>query len=304
MNFKDTIFITHGNCLDGSTCAILFLAVGGKEKNLYFSSPGHDKTDEIVLDLLNKDMPIMMVDLSVSLEFAEKLNKTGKNIIIMDHHKTAIPLDEFSWCYIDKENTRCGSRMFFDFLRLNGFGQQIYGYRDLVYVSDDRDRWINDNPKTPMIVSLHNLFGHHLFIERFLKNSNLETTMQEQYALNIFDIQKKEYINKAIGQAFHYFKDFNGNIIKFAITAADKHQSEIGNDLCNDPFDDISFAIIVSANGGSVSFRGRKDCPIDLSEFAKSYGGGGHKLAAGCPLGAVLGKDLLESVVDSIWKKI
>lgn len=146
MNFDNFAFCTHAGCFDGSMSAVLWVALGGNQKDIHFSSPAHTSTDDLVSDLLDQGKDVILVDLSISLELAEKLDARRASIRIWDHHKSAIPLSKFDWCHIDKENKKCGCLMFYEYIEKWDIGSlERTLYRDLVVLADDYVKWMLEN---------------------------------------------------------------------------------------------------------------------------------------------------------------
>lgn len=299
MNLKNAALLTHKNCMDGSTCAIVFCAAGGKRENIVFSSPNHDETDEKFADLLdNWDGPIIVADASVSVEMAETVCNYD-NLVLLDHHKSAIPLSEYPWAYIEKENSRAGGKMLYDFLieRISN-PESLRAYQELVDAADDHDRWIKNIPESDTIATLHNVLGQKLFVNRFLKNPNLSLTNNEQYLLNLEDFKREEYIENRKKEMTVREVDVNGESVRVAFLLANNHQSRLGHAI----YEDITLGVdvVVMVGNKSISMRSKQDCPLDLSVVAKLNGGGGHAAAAGCDLGKVLGQDLVEFVIERL----
>lgn len=285
--------------MDGSTCAIVFCAAGGKKENIVFSSPSHDETDEKFADLLDSwDGPVIVADASVSVEMAETVCNHD-NLVLLDHHKSAIPLAEYPWAYIEKENTRAGGKMLYDFLmeRVNN-PENLRRYKELVDAADDHDRWVKDIPESDTIATLHNVLGQKLFINRFLKNPLLQLTSNEKYLLDLEDQKREEYIENRKKEMVVRDIEVDGKKVSVAFLLANNHQSRLGHAI----YEDVTLGIdvVVMVGNKSISMRSKQNCPLDLSVVAKLNGGGGHAAAAGCSLGKVLGKDLVEFVIERL----
>lgn len=301
MDLTNTALLTHRSCLDGSTCSIVFCAAGGNKNNIRFSSPSHDKSDEAFLDLYeNWDGPIIVADLSVSYNVALTVSLSAE-VYLLDHHKSAIPLDEFSWCEIEVDNHRAGGKMLFDFLYDNvryNSDPCFRDLKDLVEAADDHDRWIKEIPESDTLATLHNVLGQKRFINRFLKTPELSLTENERYVLNLEDEKREEYIKNAKKNLSIVNKSIDGKQIKVAYLLANKHQSRLGHAIYEDVELDIDVVIMISNR--SISMRSRPNCPLDLSMVAKKFNGGGHLHAGGMSLGQVIGKDLIELVVEKL----
>lgn len=300
MNIEETMLVTHSKCLDGSVSAILFVAAGGNRKNIIFSDPNDAETDEILRNL-NKNFggPILFVDVSVSESAAKEVIRD--DIFILDHHKSAIPLQKFSWCEIEKENYRCGCKMFYDWLidnRLYGKNSIVLKYKELVEIADDVDRWCWNIKESELISSLFGVLGQNLLIERFLKNPSIELDSCEMYVVDLEEKKRDEYIKQKKKDLQIFYKKIGDKTYKVGFVSTNTHQSRIGSEFCNDLDLDLDFVVLVGLK--SLSFRSRKSGDFDVSKIAKLNGGGGHQSASGSPLKSIFGKDMIELVFEKM----
>lgn len=296
MDITKTALVTHQGCMDGSTCAIVFCAAGGLRENVFFSSPNHRDTDELVSDLMERwSGPIVIADASISLALAEKVFRN--DVFLLDHHKSAIPLKKFSWCEIDVDNTRAGGKMLYDWLKVNASSSWFMEYKQLVDLADDHDRWIKQYKESDTLSLFHEVLGQELFIERFLKNPDPTLNSMEKYAVDLEIRKRDQYIQRKKNEVEVVRKRIDGRDVNIAFVAAGTHQSLLGNMVCEDPAINAEVCVLV---GSSVSMRANRASQVDLSRVAKINGGGGHAKAAGCSLDKLLGKSLLEYVKDNL----
>jgi uncharacterized protein len=298
VNISEAKLVTHASCMDGSACAILFIAAGGLKENIHFVSPNHRDVDEVISDLLETwSGPIILADISISLKLAKKVGRS--DVVLLDHHKSSIPLANFKWCEIDKENTRCGSMMFYDWLLYNMIHPPpiFVNYENLVTLVDDNDRWIRAYSDSGSLALFHEVLGQDLFVDRFLKNPDPILDMMEHYALNLEISKRDKYIERKKKQVQVIEREINGHKVRLGFVASGTHQSLLGNMICDDPELNVDIAVLV---GSSISLRASKACPVDLSVVAKLNGGGGHQAASGCSLDKMLGKSLVEYVIDNL----
>jgi oligoribonuclease NrnB/cAMP/cGMP phosphodiesterase (DHH superfamily) len=299
MNISSSKLLTHRGCLDGSTCAILYLVCGGEKENIIFSNPNHSEVDEILGNLIHTwENPIIIADLSVSKEMAEKMSFRS-DIVLLDHHKSAIPLMLYKWCHISEKNDQCGSMMFYNWLRCNPNitnKEKLFLYEDLVLVSDHYDRWTQKRHAYSSIVSLHGILEQALFIDRFVKNPSLELNLNESYVVNLEKIKKDNFIKHKKEEITILSKQIKNNHCRFAVVKTDKYQSLLADSILNDLTIDVDAVIMIGLK--SVSLRSKKDGIVDVSEIAQANDGGGNHASAGCPLGNILGKDLIELVFE------
>lgn len=296
MYLDNTALVTHRGCLDGSTCALVFLAAGGKEENIYFTFPQHDDSDDIVNYLAEThDGPIFVADMSISLGLATKLDQRGVDITLLDHHATAIPLNKFDWCEIEVENQRAGGKMLYDFLNNNmKLSFRFHAYNRLVELADDNDRWVRQYPESQDLVTFHDAIEQDAFIERFRKEASVKFNKEEQYLIDAYKAKRERYVERKKRSAVFFSRKLQGHNVRVGLVEAGTHQSILGNSMCEDPELDCDIAVMCS--GRSVNLRSSDRCPVDLSKIAKINGGGGHFRAAATSIGKVLGEDFAELV--------
>jgi oligoribonuclease NrnB/cAMP/cGMP phosphodiesterase (DHH superfamily) len=296
MNFSNTKLVTHKNCWDGSASAILFMAVGGRRENILFSNPDHESVDEIAKDLYyGWSDEILFVDVSVSEEMADLL-RTRSNILLFDHHKSAIPLAKHKFCTIDKNNDNCGSKLLYNWLLSLGF-DTIKVYKDFIDGVDDVDRWQHNIPYSKDVGALHGILGVNLFIDRFMKNTSVSLTNEEKFTINLDNVKYEDFLQEkknAVVVRDKKIDDVNYRI--GFVYAGGAYRSRLGNDLCKDQM--LNLDAIVMISNDYVSFRSVGK--VDVSRVAEIYSGGGHKSAAGCCTSNIIGKSLLNMVADKI----
>jgi oligoribonuclease NrnB/cAMP/cGMP phosphodiesterase (DHH superfamily) len=288
-DFKNTILVTHKNCsgADGPTCEILFLAVGGKKENVFYCHPSTKEYSDTLLDLRHDSRQIIFADIGMSVNEGRMFNKR-EDVVLFDHHKTAIDLKQFEWCEIEVENKRCGSRMLYDWL-LPEY-PMLERYAKLVSYVDDYDRWQwQYKEKTEQIHNIYEILGVAKFIARFASGDT--TFSSEEIAqLRFYKSQMRELIDQKVEKAL--IREING--IRYGIVFSERFSSQIGNAMCEEL--DIDAALIVSPH--SISVRSRKG--FDASQLAKANGGGGHSKAAGMPIEKILQVSLLDLIIHNI----
>ncbi len=306
MNFKieDAALVTHKNCMDGSGCATLFVALGGNIDNVFFTQPGTDEVDELVKELYeNHEGDILIADVSVSVEMAEFISNR-KDITLIDHHKTALRLSKFSWCHIDKDNDQCACSLVFDFFKSLYFQDHekkliLESYRELIQLIDDRDRFLNNFKESAQLQYLHDLYRQHRFINRFLEDPNSELSKTEKVILEIEDEKRKEYVNAKLKEVEFFEVDNTPNFepggpifdvyyfpSKMAVVLCDpQYRNDVGQAVY-EKHPDVSLVFLVSND--YISIRAPKNTTWDASKIASWYGGGGHRCAAGLNTGNLL----------------
>jgi oligoribonuclease NrnB/cAMP/cGMP phosphodiesterase (DHH superfamily) len=283
--------VTHLACMDGSACAVLFIAAGGKRENVIFSSPAHAHVDQIAKDLgRNHAGRIFFADISVSEETAELLSNRS-DVRLFDHHKTAIPLKRFPWCTVDAENSRCGAMVFFDHILNNKTDLSYYSW--LLELVDDRDRWVNSFSDSKRLSTLHGAIGQHAFVSRFLADPDPVFTSEERFLLRIEDEKRARALDRARNEI--HVREDHGRRVGYVLCDG-KYRSDVGNVLCSE----LGLDAVVLIGASSLSFRAPAHSQIDVAMVAKQYAGGGHRCAAGCEVSSVLGSSLVELVINKL----
>jgi oligoribonuclease NrnB/cAMP/cGMP phosphodiesterase (DHH superfamily) len=296
MTFENSALVTHKNCSDGSTCAILFMAAGGKKENIHYGIPD-DTVDDLVRDLyFNWEGPIFIVDVSISEELAEIVNSRS-NVYLLDHHKTALPLAKYKFCEIEEHNHRCGSMMFYDWIRDNT-EEDLMSYEDLVCLIDDHDRWIQNFEDSNDLAMLHDLLGQRKFIERFTKEPDCELTSEERYVIDITKAKEVHFISECKQNFVPKSISFDGKNYNMAIIhASHPLLNKAAHSLLEDP--ELNIDVVMSVSARAVSFRSRATGP-DVSRLAKLNGGGGHVCAGGTAVGRILGRPLEDILIENL----
>lgn len=308
MNLDNAVLVTHRGCMDGSTCALVFIAAGGDKENIFFSTPSHSDTDALVKYLLETtDSDIIVADASISLKLAEKIDKGPRRVKVLDHHKSAIPINKFSWCEIDVENTRAGGMMLYDWFYEVARTPELEPLDNLVMAADDYDRWIRKHPDSEDLVTLHDAIEQESFIERFEQNPYVIFSEKERYLIDVYKAKRDRFVEKKKKDAEFVTLNIQGHNVKVGFVEAGTHQSILGNAICSDP--ELSADIAVMINSRSVSLRASADCPVDVSKMAKFFMGGGHIKAGGFSLSALFNDAKLvdivkERILEENWAHI
>src|SRR5574343_683085 len=194
MNIENAKLVTHKGCADGSGCAVIFIAAGGKRENITFAGPDHNEVDDVAKDLMwTHNGLVIFADVSLSKEMALKL--VGKdNIVLLDHHKSAMELQDISFCHID--NSKCGTKLLYEWLLSSVTQLTIPKYRHFVDCIDDKDRWVNAIEDSFYTHTLHHIYGQELFIERFLRNPVVLLTENEKFAYELDKKKEADYIRQ------------------------------------------------------------------------------------------------------------
>ena len=274
-------------CLNTEDIVVIFARYGAERKALE-QAEIDDKTD------------VYIVDFSFSREDTLDIARKCKNLVILDHHITALEKLEG----IEKESNNI--EFFFDnnmsgATLVNGFVAQRFldfGKSQVVvnYVSamvEDRDLWNFKLEDTKA-------FGEFVFsqiepndIDAFseiLFDSNMKKIQSYVDLGNILDKNKKKQVNQRLEQMQnptvleipHPYNDEQVQVIFVNETQPDL-VSELGNAICKKFQKPVCLYKILSNGMVSLSFRSM-DNLTDMSKVAVALGGGGHRNACGAEM--------------------
>lgn len=284
--------LTH-NDLDGVGCGILAkLAFGQDVKVRYNSISSLNREIEYFLENDTPDTFLFITDLSPSEENEKKLDehyKKYKNVQLIDHHKTAIHLNEYEWgsVLVESENGELTSAtsLFYHFLIGNDLLQPTEALDEFVELVRQYDTWeweANDNQKAHLLNSLFFLVSIDEFeetmIERLSNHESFDFDEFEKKLLNMEEDKIERYIRRKKREIVQLKIDKH----YAGIVYGESYHSELGNELGKE-HPHLDYIAILNMGSKKISFRTIHD-HVDVSEIATQYGGGGHQKAAGCNL--------------------
>ena len=214
---------------------------------------------------------VYIIDFSYPKNVLEQLISVHKEVVVLDHHKTAqADLEGVPGCTFDMHRSGC-------VMAWNYFHPGVE-VPDLLLDIQDRDLWLFKRPNSKITHA-----GLKL-LEDKMSEWNHCVTCEEDYdylvdagktLLKAQDLTVASYVKNKI------------KVIKFlgykvGITNTTELISEIGDAICLDSKLAVDFAFmycITAKNEVLCSLRSAGN--MDVSNIAKRYGGGGHKNAAG-----------------------
>ena len=269
MNFKDIdVVYYHGNCNDGLASVAIFNHYYPNKKLIPLY---HSKSN----DLTDKDKNILFLDFSLPENKMTNLIKNNK-VYIVDHHKTAMYLKNMlpkTQYFLDE--SACGAMLLWKIINNNIEAPIILKY------INDRDLWLNELPNYEYV------FDGLIFLKPNIKMMD-EFIFKKKDIKDIIKLGK--ILNKSKMTSIKFLKNkmfikdfiFKEKKYKVGYINCPLYSSDIGHFLVKNV--DIDFAAIFHFNGHKTIFSLRGKGLVDLSEIAKSYGGGGHFDAAGLAL--------------------
>lgn len=277
---KKIVCIYHENCSDGFTAAwVVHRKYRGLPVELEFIPMGYHNRDTLDIESL-KDVSVYIVDFSFDKETTLKIAEVASEVIIFDHHKTAI--DELSdLLYCDNihgtlDDTRSGCQITWDEL-FTGYLRpktlRCIGDRDIWKFEDDTD----------IITSA--VFMHEQYFEvwdELMTDDGYRKLRQEGEIL----IKKRNKDVQTIinGNYVRPIRTTTGSV--FLVNAPHFMASDVCNTLLKErrmPInpEELAIAFYVT-NDGTIGISVRSDKHgISAEAFCKGLGGGGHRNAAG-----------------------
>ena len=295
---------THTD-LDGVSCEILGKIAFGEDIDVVRC--GYGNIDDKVEEFINSDEEydkLFITDISVKKELADALNNVSDKVILLDHHKTALWLNEYPFALVQVEDESvgkmCGAYLFYEYLKKNHeeFNDTLALKLFVKYVRmydtwEWKEKYDNIIPKR--LNDLMYMDGPNEFIDKMIyrlennlaifDDTDLMKLQIEQTYINSYVAQKNEtlIVNDSL------FPEYT-----VGITFADKYISELGNKLC-ELHPELDFVVLINMSTLTVSYRTVKD-NLDLSAIAKGFGGGGHPKASGSRFDASIINDMLNNL--------
>lgn len=308
---------THTD-LDGVGCAVLAKLAWGNNVDIDFCSTGNidEKVQEFITMYKDDDYEqVFITDLSINDEIALTINVSKilrDKFVIIDHHKTALWLNDYKFAEVVVENSQTGEKesgtsLFYRHLIFDINDLQITPTIDnFVNMVRRYDTWEwtdgkNDNVEKDLN-TIFNYYGIVEFLEKMVTRLQCPTTypniitMDEQIVLKVKYKDEKDYIDDVesrmeISIIGHH---------TVGIVYASRYLSIVGNTICK-RHPNIDYIIMIDMESGKYSLRAVKD-DVDVSEVAKRLGGGGHKAAAGAPIGKFAKYDMMKDLTARLME--
>lgn len=257
------IVIYHKNCADGFGAAWSAWKLLGSQAD-YF--PAQYGNADFIFNFKNSNIAVL--DFSFTEKEIKEIESNGNQIVILDHHKTALPIQSLPNTLIDMNKS--GAVLSWEYFHPSKPVPLFIRY------IQDRDLW---RWQLPMSEEFNLLFQME---DKTFENYSLFESVEKVKQLITNGAAVLDYRNKIIEEiASKYSKAVDANSDEFIFVNSSFYQSEIGNFLAK-KFPEKAIAIWYynpSYRTTIVSLRSVGD--VDVSRIAANYGGGGHKNAAG-----------------------
>jgi oligoribonuclease NrnB/cAMP/cGMP phosphodiesterase (DHH superfamily) len=255
--------IYHANCTDGFGSAFSAWKLLGNRAEYYACTHG-TKPPNV------KGKNVVILDFSFDNKTTKKLIKDANNLLVIDHHKSAmVELHDISNTIFDM--SKSGATMSWEFFHPGKEAPKFIQY------ITDRDLWKWELPYSKEFSAAFDMvpFEFEEF-EKFEDDSVFDDAVKRgSYILAYSKTVVKKVCEKAVSKKY---KEMDVLVVN-----SSHWMSEIGAKLSPD----CDFALIWYYDHDDqrtkVSLRSFHD-HIDVSEIAKEFKGGGHRKAAGFTL--------------------
>ena len=296
--WKPTVVLYHGNCIDGFTAAWCCWRKWGSSGVRY--EPVNYGEE---LPRLHEDDRVLMVDFSLKRREMEELAGRVKCVIVLDHHVTAeVELAPFSAPpvapnVVETAWLTTGVHAFFDMGKSGArmaweFCFPAFDAPELVSLVEDRDLWrfkYGDDTR-----ALHRYLGatNKTFDAWSMVNSSLLAFGSKSKPLSVGLVLLADHENRCRELVTTAHTMFIGPVdamavnapywYAMAVNAPYWYASDVGHMLLEEyPHTPFS-AVYSKRRDGKTQFSLRsRDDRLDVSVVAASLGGGGHRNSAG-----------------------
>ncbi len=245
-----------------------------------------------------------ITDIRINKELAQKINDSEKKYQLLDHHPTALELNEYEWCKVQIENEdthiqTSGTELYYKWLVENNYLENNDVLNRFVELVTNYDTWRwstlgEDGLICKQVNTLLYLYGRDKFIDWCVSEIN-DGVFPKLYDIEEFILEMEQkaiddYVAAKDKQLF--IGDLCGRTCGFVF--AEKYVSELGNRLCT-MHPEFDFVAMINMDG-TISYRAVKD-DIDLGkDVAKVFGGGGHPKAAGSQISKEMQMEIIKKI--------
>ncbi|MDX9744474.1 MAG: DHHA1 domain-containing protein [Arcobacteraceae bacterium] len=280
--------IYHKNCMDGLASAFIArttlekreyevqcIALQYGEESILFGR----NEKQALLEPLSKEDVIYFVDFSLKRDLMIELSSMVKEIVILDHHKTAEENlrgleEELENITIIFDMNKSGATLCYEYFFDSGLTKkEVFNY------IADRDLWKWEIPQSKEINEYLRFIIKPNDLESF---KNMYASFHESWFSENGSLLLSQ-INKQVASKVKKVQDIKILDIDFKIINATENISELGNKICEEYNTPAIIYFITENNEVVLSFRSLDTLP-DVSIVAAALGGGGHRNACGCTL--------------------
>lgn len=299
LNDNKVLVISHEDDIDGLGGVILgYLAFKDIDYMLI-----HVKEQTEIVDFVKNSNyeKVFITDLGLEDKIADEINELGMNILHFDHHETNVYASKYAFSTVEIQRngiSTCGTELFYLYLKENNLLKDNALIKRFVEDTRAYDNWDwvkNNNVEANDLNKLFGIVGIDTYISKMvdkLRNNNKDIFDEtDKYLIELNTQEENKLIELSDKSLIIREKDG----LKFGIVFGNKFLSIIGNTLCN-RHPELDYMLLIDPLEMKVSLRSVR---IDVSKVAESYGGGGHKYAAGFSLNEEKFKSLLKIIINS-----
>lgn len=298
-----TLILTHKGCFDGYLAYVIARSARGNLPTIYHGFTPNDLERKLVAYFEKmQNIPIgeiLSFDLSFSPEALAICKKITERVHIYDHHQTTLRrFGDNLPANVIFNNSKSGASLAWDFFYPNKPAPPLVRYieaRDLWQF----DRIENSRPITDVLYATLEATGFEADSENLKNWCALLAKPNEEDFLPILnqapciELTKTNQINRALSKGKTHIWKFKGQTLRVFCINSDTHISDLGaaalalrsteEDSDNMLLNDLALIWYWNDNDRQfhVSLRSYPDSPADASAIAESFGGGGHRNAAG-----------------------
>ena len=299
LNDNKVLVISHEDDIDGLGGVILgYLAFKDIDYMLI-----HVKEQTEIVDFVKNSNyeKVFITDLGLEDKIADEINELGMDILHFDHHETNVYASKYAFSTVEIQRngiSTCGTELFYLYLKENNLLKDNALIKRFVEDTRAYDTWDwvkNNNVEANDLNKLFGIVGIDTYISKMvdkLRNNNKDIFDEtDKYLIELNTQEENKLIELSDKSLIIREKDG----LKFGIVFGNKFLSIIGNTLCN-RHPELDYMLLIDPLEMKVSLRSVR---IDVSKVAESYGGGGHKYAAGFSLNEEIFKSLLKIIINS-----
>lgn len=297
-----TLLISHTD-LDGISCNLLLDLAGIKYD--YYNVEVSEVTDTLNEALNKQEEPynqIYITDLTVSQSDYKRLQESGINYHVFDHHQTHLYAKNFKNATVSVSafnHLTCGTELFYNHLK-NIYSSIntpiIQSYVELVR---QIDTYTMESETPRDLGTLLFIYGKSVFLKKMKTRLKKEketfhfTDFEKRY-LKIKNAEFDSYcLRKEKELLFYEIKGYKCGVIFCENT----DKSELGHRLSK-KHPELDLIILINSSK-SISYRTERD-DIDVSKFASLFGGGGHIKASGSDFTNENREDIIKSYYKDV----
>lgn len=285
--FKDPLIIYHAACRDGFCAAWVahnFFSLDCVQSTSPPEFHAAHYGTELPVDIRDRD--IFILDFSYPIDKMMALIDVARNLVVLDHHKTAqadlANIDCRHNVLITFDMERSGAGMAWDF-----FMNAVLGINDrpwLVNYVEDRDLWRKALENSDTINAYLGTLEFNFEVWDGLLGANkLGVPLEVLRAGQAVESKTRQYVREVLKNVM--LVRFGGGEPIPIINAPQVDISELLHTLAKTPMDDGNLPMFAMGwwqrHDGIFQYSMRSVGNFDVSGLAKQYGGGGHLNAAG-----------------------